>query len=102
MAGATGPSGTYGPNDDAYMVIRVRRAAEDLRAAVDHYRGHGGSRVVYDDNPLVVTLGALAEIDKEHAIYANKEHDPGLFEPSGKVMKRIAGEFRNPDGPVRS
>jgi hypothetical protein len=95
------PKGSYGPNDYWYINNHVRRAAQDIVYAINlycegHY-AHSNARDIPLDHPLCIALNALAETDKQTAMYANLEHEPKLFEiykPSDQAKNRW-----NPDYP---
>lgn len=77
--------GFYGPNDDGYIDNAIREAAKILVRASEiwsegHYP-HSNAKVMPETHSIAKALKELAECDKELAQYANKEHDPKLFEP---------------------
>jgi hypothetical protein len=84
--GMTGVTGSFGPNDDAYANSHVRKAAEHIQQAMMHYcLGYMpveyAHRKLPSNHPLVVALKALAEFDKETAMFANTVPEKTLFTP---------------------
>ena len=83
--GAKGAPGMYGPNDLGYINLGLRLCAHQLvsltRLYSEGHYAHSNAKLIPQDHPLVVALKALEQLDKETAPYANKPHEPTLFEP---------------------
>jgi len=87
-----------GPNDYGYINQHVRKAAAEIKHAMEiwcegHY-AHSNAKSIPWDHPLVKALSALSDVDFDTAGYDNKEHDPSLFarhQPTEAAMHRWDG-----------
>ncbi len=79
----TDVSGSFGPNDGAYIHQRLVNSAKEIKKAQEIYSQghypHSNAKIIPQTHPLRIIMEQLAELDEQYAIFANTTPNEDLF-----------------------